>query len=145
MNGLGIVSQRPWGGEVDHPQWSALGNLVADLRKSLGTVTATQQAMLKVTGTAWSPDRLIKATVGPRGQLVDLEIDARVYRNPNSAALAQSILATVRAATEQVMAEVQRLVDASLPADLRAPADRLDTRTLASRHDADLLKENFDV
>lgn len=131
---------------MDTPQWSALGNLVADLRRTMGNVSEIQRAALRISATAWSPDRLIKATVGPRGQLVDLEIDPRVYRNPNSTALAQAILATVRAATEQAMADVRRIIDQHTPADLRsAPVDGLDVRSLSRRHDADLLKEDPDV
>jgi DNA-binding protein YbaB len=128
---------------VDAPQWSALGNLVADLRRTMGSVSEIQQAALRVTGTAWSPDRLVRVTVGPRGQLVDLEIDPRVYRNPNSTALAQTILATARAAAEQAMAEVRKLIDQHTPADLRSmPVDGLDVRALSRQHDADLLKED---
>lgn len=48
--------------------------------------------------TADSADGLVSATVDGRCRLVELYLDQRVYRSPDSAALARAILDTVHAA-----------------------------------------------
>ncbi|MFF5264788.1 YbaB/EbfC family nucleoid-associated protein [Actinomadura viridis] len=47
---------------------------------------------------ATSPDGLIKVSAVATGQVVDLEISPRVYRNTNSKGLARSILDTLNSA-----------------------------------------------
>jgi DNA-binding protein YbaB len=129
---------------MDGPDPSAIVSLIQDLNKTLSKVGDTQRKMLGVTGTAWSEDRMIKAVVGPRGQLIDLEIDPRVYRKPNSKALAASILSTVRAAVEQAVQKTQELVDQTMPQvnDMirSGPNPAMDMRKLIRSHDADLKK-----
>jgi DNA-binding protein YbaB len=126
--------------EPHRPNWNALESMIGDLRKSIDNMGDVQRRLMRVTGTAWSDDRLIKAVVGPRGQLLELEIDPRVYRAPNSKALAASIVATVHAAVENVLHEGAEILDANLPRDaglgLESPAMRM-----ARQHDADVLAE----
>jgi len=87
-------------------------------------------------------DRLIKAVVGPRGQLLDLEIDPRIYRTPNSKALAASIIATVRAAVENVLREGSEILDENLPKDSSFGLDiESPTMRMARQHDADVIRE----
>lgn len=117
--------------------------MIEDLRRSIDNVGALQRQMMRVTGTAWSPDRLIKAVVGPRGQLLELEIDPRVYRTPNSKALAASIVATVRAAVDQVIADGAELLDQAMPRELGLDSASPLVR-MARRHDADVVKEAED-
>jgi DNA-binding protein YbaB len=131
--------------DVERPDWAGLSGMVDDLRSAMHNMDDTRRKMLQVTGTAWSPDRTVKVVVGPRGHLVGLEIDPRVYRKPNSVALAESIVATAREAIEQVLAKTQDIVDASVPGDLRiAKVGSLDVRELALTHDADLAIEEDD-
>ena len=78
------------------PNWTIIESMVGDLRRSMDNVGGMQRELMRVTGTAWSDDRMVKAVVGPRGQLIELDIDPRVYRKPNSKALAASIVATRR-------------------------------------------------
>lgn len=126
------------------PNWSAIESVVGDLHKSLDNMGDMHRKLMRVTGTAWSSDRLVKAVVGPRGQLVELEIDPRVYRQPNSKALAAKIVATVHSAVDDVLRQTSEILDENLPSDrglgfglsLDNPAVRL-----ARRHDADVLKE----
>jgi DNA-binding protein YbaB len=123
---------------------SALLNIAQELEKTVANMADVQKQILGVTGVAWSDDRMVKALVGPRGQLVDLEIDPRVYRRPNSKALAASIVATVRAAVEQAAAKTQSIMDENMPMvkDLIRPGliDGVDMRKLISSSDADLEK-----
>jgi DNA-binding protein YbaB len=125
---------------------AAMRNMLDDLKRTLQGAEETQRRVMKVTATATSDDRLIKATVGPRGQLVHLEIDPRVYRRPNAAALAETIVATVRKAAEQAMTDVQDIISDSLPRDLSIRSyGSLDMQRLMRSHDADLAEEESDV
>lgn len=131
---------------VQRPNWGALGGMLDDLNRAVRDAEQTQRKVFDVTGVAWSEDRMIKATVGPRGQLVDLEIDPRVYRIPNSRALATKIVATVREATDEAMAKTQQIIDATVPPDLRMNTlGSLDVHRLLRTHDADLPKEDHDA
>ena len=126
----------------ERPDLTAIFSMIDDLRQTMGSVNETHQKMVQVTGVAWSDDRLVKATVGPRGQLVDLEIDPRVYRQPNSKALAATIVATVRRASEEAMAKTQAIVDAAMPSDFGvAKLGNLSIAKLMRSHDADLPKK----
>jgi DNA-binding protein YbaB len=130
------------GPPAGRPNWSALGQMAADLRTAVAGLTETQQQMLQVTAQAWSPDRMVRVVVGPRGQLVELEIDPRVYRKPNSKALAAAILAAAREATEQAMSRSREIMDGGLPSDLRVgTAGPSYVRRMMTTHDADLRTE----
>jgi DNA-binding protein YbaB len=123
----------------ERPPWSALQAFVGDLRRTMTDMTQTQSEMAAVTGTAWSPDRLVKAVVGPRGQLIELDIDPRVFRTPNSKALSAAILATVRAAVEDANRKAREIMERAMPKDrgLGLTGESPIERMMAS-HDADL-------
>jgi DNA-binding protein YbaB len=124
---------------VERPDWAALYSKFDDLRKAMDGVGETQRKLFKVTGVAWSDDRTIKAVVGPRGQLIELEIDPRIYRKPNSKALAATILATVREAVADATRKTVEIVDEGMPSDMRGERfGSLDLRRLMQSHDGDL-------
>jgi DNA-binding protein YbaB len=124
---------------VDRPDWSVVRSMIDDLHKARNNIAESQRRILKIRGEAWSDDRMIKAVVGPRGQLVDLEIDPRVYRNPNSKALAASILATVRSAVDDALRKGREVRDELVPKDLRALTEGgRGNPDLLKLHDADL-------
>jgi len=126
----------------ERPDLSAIFSMVSDLRRTVSSASETQKKMAQVTGVAWSDDRLIKATVGPRGQLVELEIDPRVYRQPNSKALAATIVATVRQASEEAMAKTKEIVREALPSDVGGTkVGNVSMADLMWSHDADLPKK----
>ena len=126
----------------ERPDLTAIFGMISDLRRTVGSVNETHKKMAQITAVAWSDDRLIKATVGPRGQLVDLEIDPRIYRQPNSKALAATILATVRKACDEAMAKTQEIVKAAMPSDIDVgKPGNLSMRELMQSHDADLPKK----
>jgi DNA-binding protein YbaB len=113
--------------------------MVGDLQRVRENLGASQQRMMRVRGEASSEDRLIKATVGPRGQLIDLELDPRVFRNPNSKALATAIVATVRAAVDDAQRQSRAIRDELLPTDLKKLAEgRRAEPDLLAVQDADL-------
>jgi DNA-binding protein YbaB len=68
---------------------------------------AMQAELAAVTGTAKSADGFVTATVGPRGQLIKLELDGRIYRRPDSAKLAETITDTIHRATTDAAAKVE--------------------------------------
>jgi len=119
------------------PDWGVLRGMLADLRTATDDLPNLQKRMLAVTGTAWSSDGMIKAVVGPRGHLMELDIDPRVLRQPNSKALSASIVRTVRAAIEDAGRQSQELLSGSLPGDLRSLGE-INMETFVGSHDADV-------
>lgn len=78
-----------------------------------GPRLAEQARAVQVTET--SDDGLVAVTVGPRGELVRLDLDPRIYRRPDSRQLADTITATVqraaRAAEDRVVQLLSPLAD----------------------------------
>ncbi len=126
---------------METPPLSAMASVLQELNSTLDNAARTQREIFEVTGTAWSEDRMIKAVVGPRGQLIELEIDPRIYRKPNSKALAATIVATVRTAVDDAVAKTQEILDRNLPRELRTGrAQGMNVARLIRSHDADLKK-----
>lgn len=64
-----------------------------------------------------SRDGLISVTVGARGDLVRLDIDPRIYRRPDSRALADTITETIHLAVTKAQDRVVELFEPLIPAD----------------------------
>lgn len=105
--------------EPQRPDLTSLHGLVQGLQESVARLAATQRESRQLTGEAWSPDRLIHAVVGPRGQLVELHLDPRLFRKPDAAGLAAQIVATATEAAADVGAKARELMERAVPADLR--------------------------
>lgn len=75
-----------------------------------------QQRLADVRATERSADGRVTATVGPRGQLLRLDLDPGIYRDRDAEALAAAITETVQRAAASVTASVQHLVGGYLPA-----------------------------
>lgn len=89
--------------------------LTAKFAKIRGNLSEMQQAMAEVTATAKSADGFVKATVGPRGQLVKLELDARIYRKPDAGKLASTITETVQKAATEAGEKVKAVTEKYAP------------------------------
>lgn len=76
-----------------------------------------QQRLAELRVTAESEDGLIRATVGPRGQLIDLRLDRRIYRDMDAAELGRKIVTTTEQAAARVAEQVQQMMAGYLPAD----------------------------
>ena len=87
-------------------QYERLRAGLDELRQRLATLRVTER----------SADGQVTATVGPRGQLIKLELDPRIYRDHDVDALAAKIIATVDKAVASATAAVQDLVGGYLPA-----------------------------
>ena len=75
---------------------------------------AVRRELDEVAGTATNDAGTITATVGGRGEVRELVLDQRVYRDANAAALADDILATLQAAAAQAADEAFRLTTKAL-------------------------------
>lgn len=77
-------------------------SLLARTRQMVDTFTSLREQVRSLTVTAHSADRLVTAVAAPGGRIVDLELDPRIYRNPDSYALADSILSAIEQAQDGV-------------------------------------------
>jgi len=91
--------------------------LMAQFQKLREGAADLQRRLKEVTATARSQDRYVTATVGPRGQLIRLELDPRIYRDPNSRELARTITETIQRATAEAADKVAKLCRPLLPED----------------------------
>lgn len=69
----------------------------------------------EISVTKKSRDGLVSVTVGARGDLVHLDLDPRVYRRPDSRALADAIVETVQAAAVEAQEQVVETLSTVLP------------------------------
>jgi DNA-binding protein YbaB len=74
-----------------------------------------QRKLAEMQVSAESEGGLIKATVNSRGQLAELTLDRRVYRDMDADRLGREIVAVVRTATARTTDQVQELMAAYLP------------------------------
>jgi DNA-binding protein YbaB len=96
--------------------------LLADVQKLEQEIQDAQQAIKTTTATAPAADHLVEATVSGTGELVELVLDPRVYREFAPDVLAGEIVAAVRAAWGQAQEDALETWSATVP-DLGVPAD----------------------
>jgi len=89
--------------------------LMAQFERMRSELPDLQQKLRSVTATVKSDDGYVSATVGPRGQLIRLELDPRIYRRPNSRELASTITETIQRAATKAMAEIEELCKPFVP------------------------------
>lgn len=103
---------------------SSWRRLTLDYGKLKDDLLTVQRKLAQIVASAESPDGLIDASVDGRGGLLELRLDPRIYRDTDSAALAKTIAATIRAATAQAQDQVFELTKHSLsPEKTRADTD----------------------
>lgn len=76
-----------------------------------------QRRLTTMQVSAESADGLVRATVGARGQLIDLRLDRRIYSESDEGMLGRTIVATVQQAAAQTTQQVEELMAAYLPAE----------------------------
>ena len=113
--------------------------LMEEFHRLRSGVADLQEQLRAIEVVVHSDDRLITATIGPRGQLVSLDLDPRIYRDPNSRKLAAAITETVQKGARQVADRTLELcrpflpeenVRAQLNGDLDSFFTRLDNEVL---------------
>jgi DNA-binding protein YbaB len=92
-----------------------INELLEQYRQVRDNLGRMQQQMTEVTATAVSEDETVKATVDYRGELTKVEINPRALRSVDSTTLGETIVATARAAAQEVRKKVQALVTPNMP------------------------------
>ena len=96
---------------------------LAESHRIAEQVRAVQDGIDEVRGTGYSDDGLVTAVVGGRGELLELELDPRIYRDRNAAELAARIVATVREATAEAGQEAAKFAEKLAPGKRRGETD----------------------
>lgn len=89
--------------------------LLADYRRSRDQLASAQRELASVTASASDRDKLITATVGPRGTLTGLVIDDAAYRRYRPAELAEQIVRVTGAATVRALTAAGEVLAPALP------------------------------
>jgi DNA-binding protein YbaB len=107
---------------ADRPDTAGLAALAESLRGTAeklateGPAVAARAKAVQVTKT--SDDGLVTVTVGARGELVQLDIDPRVFRRPDARELADTITETVHAAAAQAQEQVLDVFQSLVPREV---------------------------
>jgi DNA-binding protein YbaB len=96
---------------------------LAEYARLAEQVKAVQDGVDGLRGTGYSDDGLVTAVVGGRGELLELDLDPRIYREPNAAELAAKIVKAVHEATEEAEQEATRFAAKLLPRNRREDVD----------------------
>lgn len=98
-----------------------------------------QAELMNTRAVGTSDNGMVQATVGPRGQLVDLLIDPMVYRRPDAVELADMVLEATGNAVALVSDLVTEILGRYIPKDLKTPTmNQFDFANFDHRFDADL-------
>lgn len=124
-------------------------DMLEQLKKVAESIPDTQDRMMSVTGSAWSDDHLVKVEVGPRGQLVDVEIDPKVFRRPDAGQLRSALLSASSAAVAKATEQVSEIMESQFPPELaeirqKYTPERDDGFVDLLRSDADVVAERKD-
>lgn len=92
---------------------------LAEYARIADQVRSMRDGVDDIRATAYSDDGLVTAVVGGRGEVLELELDPRVYRDQDPDALATSIVATIRDAGEEAERSAIRFAEKLLPARQR--------------------------
>jgi DNA-binding protein YbaB len=88
---------------------------LAEYSRLADRIKAVRDGVDEIRATGCSEDGLVTAVVGGRGQLVELELDPRVYRDRDATALAGKIVAAVREAAAEAEQEAAALLGSEDP------------------------------
>lgn len=106
-------------GSSEHSELAGMRAYAEELQSRFQRLTTEGPALHEraraVQVTEKSPDGLISATVGARGELIRLDLDPRIYRHPDSRELADTITETIKAAGESAQEQVLELFEPLIP------------------------------
>lgn len=106
--------------------------LLADYRRSREQLASVQRELSSVTASASDPDRLITATVGPRGTLTKLAISDEAYRRYRPVELADQIVRVTAAASVRALTDAGEIMAPALPSGTDPQALLLGTADLGA-------------
>lgn len=104
--------------------------LLAGYRRSREQLASVQRELTSVTASASDPDRLVTATVGPRGTLTALTISDEAYRRYRPAELADQIVRATASATVRALTAASEIMAPALPSGTDPQALLLGTADL---------------
>ncbi|MEU4237935.1 YbaB/EbfC family nucleoid-associated protein [Actinoplanes sp. NPDC026619] len=131
--------------DANHALRARFDDVVSQYERLRSGLDEMQERLSRMAVTAESPDGLVRATVGPRGQLIDLKLDPDIYRRRDADELGRIILRTVEQAVAKTTTQVQEMVGEYLPSDSGASRFLRDGNfgTLLARQDR-LMQETGD-
>ena len=115
--------------DANHALRARFDDVVSQYQRLRLGMDDIQERLAAMAVTAESPDGLVRATVGPRGQLIDLKLDRGIYRRDDPDQLARTILRTVEQAVAKTTDQVQEILGEYLPADSGAATSARRTST----------------
>lgn len=92
-----------------------LEQLTTEYERVRSNLTTRQEQVRQVRASAYAPENGVHVTVGPRGNLTELEIEPRAYRRLSPSQLAEEILRLTREAADEAGARVARIMAPFLP------------------------------
>ncbi len=101
--------------DANHALRARFDDVYGQYRRLRSGMDDLQQRLSTMQVSAESPDGLVRVTVGPRGQLVDLRLDRQIYRDMDAEQLARTIVATTQDAVAKTTAQVEELMAGYLP------------------------------
>lgn len=99
---------------TDEP-WRLLEQLVQEVNQQTEQLRETHEKVRELSATATSKDGMVTVTVGPRGEVLAIEFDPRVYRKLSPSELSASIVAEIGRATRQVSGQMKELMEPFVP------------------------------
>lgn len=106
--------------DVNHALRARFDDVMSQYQRLRLGLDDIQERLSTMAVTTESADGTVRATVGARGQLIDLRLSREVYRRADPDELARTILRTVEQAVAKTGEQVQELVGQYLPADSAA-------------------------
>ena len=101
--------------DANHARRARFDDVVSQYQRLRLGMDDIQERLSTMAVTAESPDGLVRATVGARGQLIDLRLDREIYRRGDPEELSRVILRTVERAVAKTTGQVQEMVGEYLP------------------------------
>ncbi len=112
--------------------------LMGELNRLRSGMGELQQKIRQITATARSEDGYVTVVVGPRGEILRLDLDPRIYRRPDSKQLAKTITETIQKAAADATAQLSEACRAFIPdEELRAHL-QFDVEGMRRRLDSEL-------
>jgi DNA-binding protein YbaB len=102
--------------DANHALRARFDDVVSQYQRLRHGLDDIQERLSRMAVTAESADGTVRATVGARGQLIDLRLDREIYRRGDPDELARTILRTVEQAVAKTTGQVQEMVGEYLPA-----------------------------
>lgn len=115
-------------GPTENPDTAAMRAYAEQLQQRFGEMVEQAPALIAraraVQVTEKSRDGLVTVTVGPRGDLVRLDLDPRIYRRPDSRELADTITELIQRAVATARDQVvETFSDIIPPEQMRATVE----------------------